>query len=95
MKYAVDVGSSAIMHIPNSMKTGSDIQKLMGGGGGPTSQLYEWRLKMTRINIFELFHKHFQLYFRNFSAPDLLDMNLCISLNKIKSSRTATFNNFF
>jgi hypothetical protein len=32
MKYAVEMGSSAKIHMPSSIKIGSDIQKLMGGG---------------------------------------------------------------
>jgi hypothetical protein len=33
MKYAVEKGSGAMTHIPNFIKTGSGIQKLMAGGG--------------------------------------------------------------
>jgi hypothetical protein len=33
MKYAVNMGSGAAIYIPGFMKTGSDIQMLMGGGG--------------------------------------------------------------
>jgi hypothetical protein len=32
MKYAVDKGPVVIMYIPGFMKTGSYIQKLLGGG---------------------------------------------------------------
>jgi hypothetical protein len=31
MKYATDMGSGAMTYIPSFIKTGSDIQKLMGG----------------------------------------------------------------
>jgi hypothetical protein len=31
MKYAVEMGSGAIIFIPNFIKTGSGIQKLIGG----------------------------------------------------------------
>jgi hypothetical protein len=31
MKYAVDMGSVALIHIPSFIKIGSDIQKLIGG----------------------------------------------------------------
>jgi hypothetical protein len=31
MKYAVDVNSSAMIYIPNFIKIGSSIQKLIGG----------------------------------------------------------------
>jgi hypothetical protein len=31
MKYAVEMGSGAMMYIPSFMKIGSGIQKLMGG----------------------------------------------------------------
>jgi hypothetical protein len=35
MKYAVGMGSGAvIVYIPSSIRTGSGIQKLIGGGGG-------------------------------------------------------------
>jgi hypothetical protein len=33
MKYAVEMGSDAMIHIPSFMKIGSGIQKSMGGGG--------------------------------------------------------------
>jgi hypothetical protein len=32
MKYAVEMGSGAMIHIPGFIKTGSGIQKLVGGG---------------------------------------------------------------
>jgi hypothetical protein len=32
MKYAVEMGSGAKIYIPSSIKIGSAIQKLMGGG---------------------------------------------------------------
>jgi hypothetical protein len=36
MKYAVEMGSGAMIYIPSFIKIGSDIQQLMvGGGGGP------------------------------------------------------------
>jgi hypothetical protein len=31
MKYAVEMGSGAIIHIPSFIKIDSDIQKLIGG----------------------------------------------------------------
>jgi hypothetical protein len=31
MKYAVEMGSSAVMYVPNFIKSGSGIQKLMEG----------------------------------------------------------------
>jgi hypothetical protein len=33
MKHAVEMGSDAMMYLPSLIKIGSDIQKLMGGGG--------------------------------------------------------------
>jgi hypothetical protein len=33
MKYAIEMGSGAMIYIPSFIKTGSGIQKLMGGGG--------------------------------------------------------------
>jgi hypothetical protein len=38
MKYVVEMGSGAIMYIPSFIKTGSGIQKLMGGGGYTDTQ---------------------------------------------------------
>jgi hypothetical protein len=32
MKCAVEMGSNAVIYIPSSMKIGSGIEKLMGGG---------------------------------------------------------------
>jgi hypothetical protein len=36
MKYAVNMGSGAVICIPCLMKIDSGIQKLMGGGGSQT-----------------------------------------------------------
>jgi hypothetical protein len=33
MKYVVEMGSGAMIYIQSFIKTGSGIQKLMGGGG--------------------------------------------------------------
>jgi hypothetical protein len=33
MKYAVEMGSGAMLYTPSFIKIGSGIQKLMGGGG--------------------------------------------------------------
>jgi hypothetical protein len=33
MTYAVEIGSGAMIYMPSFIKTGSGIQKLMGGGG--------------------------------------------------------------
>jgi hypothetical protein len=33
MKYVVEMGSGAMMYIPYFMKIGSEIWKLLGGGG--------------------------------------------------------------
>jgi hypothetical protein len=38
MKYAVEMGSVAMIYIPSFIKTGSGIQKLMGGGGRGDTQ---------------------------------------------------------
>jgi hypothetical protein len=32
MKYAVEIGSDAMMYIPSFIKIGSGIRKLIGGG---------------------------------------------------------------
>jgi hypothetical protein len=37
MKYAVEMGSGAMIYIPSFIKTGSGIQKLMGGVGPQTA----------------------------------------------------------
>jgi hypothetical protein len=34
MKYAAEIGSSAVIYIPSFIKFGSSIRKLTGGGGG-------------------------------------------------------------
>jgi hypothetical protein len=36
MNYAVEMGSDAMIHIPNFIQTDSGIQRLIGGGGGDT-----------------------------------------------------------
>jgi hypothetical protein len=38
MRNAVEMGSGAMMYIPSFIKIGSDIQKLLGGGGFTNSQ---------------------------------------------------------
>jgi hypothetical protein len=38
MKYAVETGSDAMIHIPSFIKTGSIIRKLMGGGDTKTQR---------------------------------------------------------
>jgi hypothetical protein len=38
MKYAVVIGSSVMIHIPSFMKTGSDMQKLVGVEGFADTQ---------------------------------------------------------
>jgi hypothetical protein len=37
MKYAVEMGSGAMIYIPNFIKTGSGIQTLIGGGDTQTA----------------------------------------------------------
>jgi hypothetical protein len=34
MKYAIELGSGAMLYIPGLIKIGSGIQILLGGGGG-------------------------------------------------------------
>jgi hypothetical protein len=44
MKYAVAIGSGAMIYIPSLRKIGSGIQKLMGGGGdSQTHRQYGYR----------------------------------------------------
>jgi hypothetical protein len=38
MKYAVEMGSGAMIYIPSFIKTGSATQHLIGGGGGDTQK---------------------------------------------------------
>jgi hypothetical protein len=38
MKYTVDMGSGGMIYIPISIKIGSGIQKLIGGGGFTDTQ---------------------------------------------------------
>jgi hypothetical protein len=38
MKYAVEMGSGAMIYIPSFIKIGSSIQMLMGGGGFTDTQ---------------------------------------------------------
>jgi hypothetical protein len=39
MKYAVEIGSGVMTYIPNFIKTGSGIQKLIGGINRHTDRL--------------------------------------------------------
>jgi hypothetical protein len=39
MKYAVEMGSDAMIYIPNIVKAGSFIKKLMGGGATQTDSM--------------------------------------------------------
>jgi hypothetical protein len=38
MKYAAEMGSGAMLHIPSFIKTGSGIQKLTGGNSETNTQ---------------------------------------------------------
>jgi hypothetical protein len=38
MKYTVEMSTGAMIYIPSLIKIGSDIQKLMGGGGYTDTQ---------------------------------------------------------
>jgi hypothetical protein len=59
MKYAVEMGSGAMMYVPSLIKIGSVIQKfIVWGGGGEQRQqgdlmslLYERRLKIGRDRL--------------------------------------------
>jgi hypothetical protein len=49
MKYAVEMGSGAMIYVPSFIKTGPDTEKLLGGwghrgDGDPISLLQESRL---------------------------------------------------
>jgi hypothetical protein len=50
MKYAVEVGSGAVIHVPSFTKIDSDIEKLMGGRDTQTN-----RQQGDRINLLYLF----------------------------------------
>jgi hypothetical protein len=39
MMYAVEMDSGAVMYVPSFIKTGSVIQKLLGGGGGDKNKM--------------------------------------------------------
>jgi hypothetical protein len=39
MKYAVEMGSGAMIYVPSFLKTGSDIRKSMGRGEGYTDSM--------------------------------------------------------
>jgi hypothetical protein len=43
MKYAFEMGSDAMMHIPSFIEIGSAIQKLIGGIHTPTDTQTAWR----------------------------------------------------
>jgi hypothetical protein len=46
MKYAVELGSGVMTYIPNFIKIGSGIQKLMGGGDSQTHRQHEDRISL-------------------------------------------------
>jgi hypothetical protein len=48
MKYAVEMGSSAVIYIPNFIQIGSGIQKLIAGGGLIDTQT-AWRSPKTKF----------------------------------------------
>jgi hypothetical protein len=59
MKYAVEMGSGAMIYVPSFVNTGSGIHKLVGEDtethrqhGDRISLLYESRLKVTAHNSF-------------------------------------------
>jgi hypothetical protein len=49
MKYAVEMGSGAMIYIPSSIKIGSAIQKLVGGDTQTDTQTAWWLHKPTSI----------------------------------------------
>jgi hypothetical protein len=46
MKYAVEMGSGAMIYIPSFIKTGSGIQKLIGWGGGCSQTQHGNRIRL-------------------------------------------------
>jgi hypothetical protein len=44
VKYAVEMGSRAMIYIPSFVKIGSGIQKLMGGGDSQTHRQHGDRM---------------------------------------------------
>jgi hypothetical protein len=48
MKYAAEMGSGGVIHIPSFIKIGSDIQKLMGVGVDSQTQT-AWRSYMLTL----------------------------------------------
>jgi hypothetical protein len=50
MKYAVQMGSGAIIHVPSFITIGSGIQKLIGRGeGGYTDTKTAWRSYFKKV----------------------------------------------
>jgi hypothetical protein len=43
MKYAVEMGSGAMIYVPSFIKIDATIQKLIWGGGGYTDTQAAWR----------------------------------------------------
>jgi hypothetical protein len=59
VKIAIEMGSSAMIHVPSFIKIGSGIRKLWGGGGGGGKLTNTARLKKK---------PNFILFFKNMES---------------------------
>jgi hypothetical protein len=77
MKYAIEMGSGAIIYIPSFIEIGSAIQKLSGGGGG-NSQTH--RQHDNRISILIFFqNKESRLKIRILAIFLIIDLKRAIN----------------
>jgi hypothetical protein len=86
MKYAVEMGSGAMIYIPSFIEIGSAIQKLMGGGGTQTPtdvdhktlhRFFKTKEGRQKMRLSENFNAGFPL------TPCSTIMSSCLNLNFI------------
>jgi hypothetical protein len=58
LKYAVEMGSGAMIYIPSFIKIGSDIHKLVGGSGGCIHAFLSLSLSHARVHTHTHTHTH-------------------------------------
>jgi hypothetical protein len=76
MKYIVEMGSGAMIYMPSSIKIGSDIQKLMGGGrNSKTHRQHGYHISL--------------LYFLFLNKASGLNMKFLIVFHKILKYQTS------
>jgi hypothetical protein len=86
MKYAVEMGPGATITIPNFIKTGSGVQKLMGWEADPTDMQTGWRWhkptlgKYAKRNILSVICQQFEQYCAQ--GSQLLTRTLSASLRQ-------------